>query len=815
MLKGKGWLKIIIWVVVILVVLILAGTLILKLVFTKDKIISMLSPLIESGINRKVEIKDAGLSVWGGLGLDLKGVTIYSLPEFSYKELARIEAVSLRVKPFPLLRGRIELTKGILVKPKIVVERKEIVFQKNKEHIYRIQIYNWDNLVKGGPALALPIIFGQMEVKDGNLLYFSPSEKIEINVSGINQKIKFFIGKDRYDKGGAEGEISINHIQLNLPNYKGKFPALPLSLKHDLKIDLEQDRLEVDKFDLSLGDIELALKGNVEKIRTIPQANLELSSKEVPLEKVASYLSPLKKELAQLQITGQMDLSLNLKGELRRIPPPQVEGKASFKRVKVGFAQNLPPLEIPYAEVLFSPKNVSLSTSDASWAGIPLDFKGVVDDFISPSFNFQLKSDFDTKLLQKFENFPKDIKTQGGVKINLRAYGKLANPQGAMVSGSANFNKINLGSPNLTVPIKDLNASLILKDYDLTIQELRCNLGQSDLDFKGKISDIVPHFLFPEKNKNILKLDFVLNSAFLNLDELLPPADTSKTMKKETPKKPPILLPNVDVQGKLSAQKAIFRKIQFTDFMADVSFFDKVLRIENISSKVYQGTVDGTAEYDLTKPENPKFDLVFNAKKIEMNDFATGFLNTPLLFILGDRVYGKLDLISHFKGQGNDVEEINKSLWGEGKGTLTDGRIEYGEMLNSLGKSLGFDIPKEDQIKSLTNSFRIENQRLYFDDYQLRGTKADWDITGSVGFDESLDYRVTLSLPMEVARQYVKSGDLLSLLQDKKGRVVLPIKVSGTVKSPKYSLDTSQSEKKLKDEVKTKGEELLKSLFGK
>ncbi|MCJ7508199.1 MAG: hypothetical protein MUO85_05645, partial [candidate division Zixibacteria bacterium] len=283
------------------------------------------------------------------------------------------------------------------------------------------------------------------------------------------------------------------------------------------------------------------------------------SSKEIPLEKVASYLSSIKKELAQVQIVGQMDLSLNLKGELRRIPPPQIEGKLSFKKVKVGFAQNLPPLEIPYTEVLFSPKNVSLSTSDASWAGIPLDFKGVVDDFISPNFNFQLKSDFDTKLLQKFEKFPKDMKTQGGVKINLRAYGKLANPQGAMVSGSANFKQVSLESPNLTVPIKDLNASLILKDYDLTIQELKCNLGKSDLDFKGKISDIVPHFLFPEKNKDKLRLDFVLSSGFLDLDELLPPVDTSKIAKGETSKKPPILLPNIDAQGKLSAQNAIFR----------------------------------------------------------------------------------------------------------------------------------------------------------------------------------------------------------------------------------------------------------------
>jgi hypothetical protein len=451
---------------------------------------------------------------------------------------------------------------------------------------------------------------------------------------------------------------------------------------------------------------------------------------------------------------------------------------------------------------------------------MPLSFKGVIDNFLSPNFNFQLKSDFDTKILQKFEQFPKDVKIDGKVKLDLRAYGKLENPKGARISASANLERINLESPNLTVPIKNMNAVLAIRDYDLDIEQIKCNLGQSDLDFKGKVSDIVPRILFPKEYNGKPRLDFTLNSTLLNLDEIFPIVDTSKAAKQsKTSKKPPLPIMDMDVQGKLSAQKIIFRKINLTDFAADITLFNRILRVENIYSKVYQGIVDGTAQYDFSDLKNPKFDLTFNAKKIEANDFATDFLTGPLLSSFGGRIYGKMDMVSHFKGEGNQIAEINKSLAAEGKGNLSDGKIVYGDFLNQLGKSLNFDIPKEDNIKTLTNSFRVVKERIYFDDYQLSGAKADWDITGSIGFDETLDYLVVVSLPMEVAKKYIGSNDILAMLGNAKGKVVLPIKVSGTSKSPKFSLDTSKAQEKVKQDIKEKakgqGQELLKKLLGK
>ena len=819
MTKGRVWLKLVAWIAGVLLALILIGILTLKLIFTKERVISMVLPLIESNINRKVEIKDANLSIWKGLGLDVKQVTIYSPPEFSQKELARFETISLKVKLLPLLGKRIELTKGILVKPRIVIEKREITIQRAQGQLYKQNITNWDSLAKAGPAFALPVIFGQMEIIDGSLLYFAPAEKKEISLSGINQKVKFSFDKE--GKAKAEGEMSIAGIKLNLPDFQGEFPAVPLSLKHNLRINFNQEKLDIDRFDLAFGDVEFMLKGNAQNVKTIPLLDLKLSSKNIPLERVISCLSSMKGGLfSELQIVGQSNIDLSIKGQMRETPLPQIDGKMGLKKVKITYSKSGFPLDIPYAEILINPKNISFSTNDASLGGMPLSFKGVVDNFMSPNFNFELKSDFDTKILQKFEQSPKDMKIDGKVKLNLRAYGKLENPKGARISASVNLERINLESPNLTAPIKNMNATLAIREFDLDIRQIKCNMGQSDLDFKGKVSDVVPRILFPKEYSGKPRLDFTLNSTLLNLDEIFPTVDTSKSAKQpKTSKKPPLPIMDMDVQGKLSAQKIIFRKVNLTDFAADITLFGRILRVENVYSKVYQGTVNGTAQYDFSNPEGPKFDLTFNAKKIEVNDFAADFLTGPLLSSFGGKIYGKMDMVSHFKGEGNQVAEIEKSLVAEGKANLSDGKIVYGDFLNQLGKSLNFDIPKEDNIRVLTNSFRVVKERIYFDDYQLYGAKADWDITGSIGFDETLDYLIVVSLPMEEAKKYIGSNELLSVLGNAKGKLVLPIKVSGTSKSPKFSLDTSKAQEKLKGDLKEKakgqGQELLKKLLGK
>jgi autotransporter translocation and assembly factor TamB len=172
------------------------------------------------------------------------------------------------------------------------------------------------------------------------------------------------------------------------------------------------------------------------------------------------------------------------------------------------------------------------------------------------------------------------------------------------------------------------------------------------------------------------------------------------------------------------------------------------------------------------------------------------------------------------------VEDIRKALTGSGSATITQGKLVNWDMLNQLGEFLKMKELKNQDVKTLKNSFKIDNQRLYFDDFFATTTDADWEVKGSVGFDASLDYSITIYLSPSLSQRFNLMGDLSDFFKDEKGRLIIDLKVSGPSSSPKFTLDTSRAEKsfqqklkikdeKLKEELKKKGEDILKKIIKK
>ena len=158
--------------------------------------------------------------------------------------------------------------------------------------------------------------------------------------------------------------------------------------------------------------------------------------------------------------------------------------------------------------------------------------------------------------------------------------------------------------------------------------------------------------------------------------------------------------------------------------------------------------------------------------------------------------------------------------------SIGDGKLVNWELLDHLGEYLQVKEMKDQKIRDLKNTFMIKNQRLYFDDFFARTNDGDWQVSGSVGFDGSLDYAISATLSDDLSKKFDALGDISNFLKNNQGRVVLDIKLKGTSKSPTFTLDTSRAEKKfqsqlkikqedLKDELKKKGEELLNKFLKK
>jgi len=132
-MKSKKGLKILIGVVAGVIILIILASVVVKIVFTREKLLSLLVPEIEEALKRDVEIDDITVSIIGGLGADVMGLRVLNPAGFACEELFKFNQLSIRVKFLPLLRKRIEIKKLILEGP-------EINLEKNKEEVSTLKI---------------------------------------------------------------------------------------------------------------------------------------------------------------------------------------------------------------------------------------------------------------------------------------------------------------------------------------------------------------------------------------------------------------------------------------------------------------------------------------------------------------------------------------------------------------------------------------------------------------------------------------------------------------------------------------------------
>jgi uncharacterized protein involved in outer membrane biogenesis len=276
-MKSKKGLKILIGVVVGIIVLLLLASLVAKIIFTKEKLLSLVVPRVEQALNRKVEIDDVSISIFGGLGVDINGMRVFNPDGFEVREFIKFDQLLVRVKFWPLLRKRVEVKRLILKSPLINLE-------KSSEGIS-----NFADLLEGEGVYFLPVSFDQMDIEDGKILYLDNKDKKRILLHNFREQARLSLD-EKGENIRATGKISVDQIELDLPGYKGTLPALTFSMEHDFNLNGPGDSLNIDVLKIGIAKISFDLKGKVEKLSTVPLVSLELSSNEIPLRDVLASL---------------------------------------------------------------------------------------------------------------------------------------------------------------------------------------------------------------------------------------------------------------------------------------------------------------------------------------------------------------------------------------------------------------------------------------------------------------------------------------------------------------------------------------------
>jgi len=112
-------LRVLVWVVAVAAVLIIVTIGAVALFFPKEKAKDLALQRLSTALNREVKIDGVDISFWGGLGVYLKGIKISNPRGFTWDQFMEAEALDIKLRFWPLLKGEIAVDRTIIVSPRI------------------------------------------------------------------------------------------------------------------------------------------------------------------------------------------------------------------------------------------------------------------------------------------------------------------------------------------------------------------------------------------------------------------------------------------------------------------------------------------------------------------------------------------------------------------------------------------------------------------------------------------------------------------------------------------------------------------------
>jgi len=820
--------KITLWVVLILVALVLGATVVVRLVFTKERILAMLTPRIEAAISRPVTIGDAGISLWGGIGVWIGDVTIGNHPGFSDESFLVVHRIEFKARFWPLLAGKVELDRVLLESPSLLLEYNAAgesnlrgLFAQSGESAPSAPSPDTATApIPDESALLAPVTVDHFILSNGELVVVDADPPRRIRAEGLSVDLRTGPGEGpgltRFHADLAIDTLAIERADKLMTFGQGN----PRAGVHG-QVDLRQKFVNFDSVSLHWFGAVLGLQGGVRVSEEITEVQLKANLSPTSLTEIAAQLavSGVVEQTFDIQGTVEGDGEVGMLWPLPEGTVPDWNARLDLQQVLWRPEQLVDTISIPRMELRGEGRSVSWSLPAATVGGGSISGFGALDRVFSdaPEFSGRLKADIPASLLNTYLPEDQSLSIAGRIETELNAFGGLKNWKNMRITGPLKSSDLLLIDPTWSVDTIDLAIEWDLDGRDVHLRRTVWKVGRSSGSLTGTVVGIIPAALHGFDTPDVPRADLAVYSPYLDFDELMeegtaaaePPAESGAAESADSTTGLP--LPAMSADGQITCDTVVYSKMTLTSVSAPFSLRDNVFTFDPISARVYGGRGDGACRWDVNDWEEPSFAVRATADSIEANEFLSRYLGWA------GGVFGQFTFRGEFVGQGREAVDILPNLGGGGKITMDHGRLEAAPLMQAVGGKLGVTgMSQARAIRDAFVNFHIRNGRVITDTLEVASDEGRWFAMGSFGFDNSLDYVVNLKLSDAAARQV--SSALAG--------ANLRIGITGTVTSPTITLDLAEVGKSVVEKLlkpaladtaslKRGAEDLLKGLLKK
>ncbi len=802
-------------ILTIVVVFVLALILILPLFF-KGEIVEMVKAELNKQVNAKVDFVDADLSLirqFPDFTLDLNELSVVGTDEFYGDTLLKLNALSFKIDVIKAFNGHFEIKALRLFRP-------QINLYVNKEGLA-----NWDIVAvdttqstaeESSGEEALNIKLKLLSIDEGSLQYLDESLAFYALLEGVSMSMKGDLSADKSTLATKLTASSLNIAYEGFPylkDVKTRFNAMFL-------IDLANNIYTFKENELLLNDLLVNFDGSVGLNPESYTLLLNFNAPKTDFKQLVSLIPALyANDFDKLDAKGTFDLNGFVKGTFSETQMPAYGINLAVSNASFGYPEL--PSGVKKMNLKASVNNKTGQTDDAivrltdfNWELAKQQFRldlSLITPVSDPQFDVSSSGVLDfgklAALLPEYQRA--DIK--GKMQADFRLKGKMSDIENSRfnqvnASGSLVMQDFEIRDSTLVkLPLSITNAQLNLSPRYIDLLNTDLKLGNSDLLLEGRIENYLAYFL--ADGDLIGRLEH--RSQLLDLDELMTLLDEESEAASATTDTTSF---SIELPEKLildfnsEIEKLLYQPYELAAVKTKLHYENQEVVFEEFSANTLNGQINMKGAFAAKAKQLPHVNLSFSLTEI---DIPMAWETIELLrkaAPVAQQAQGNLSTQFELSTKlDSDMNPVYESMQGGGRLQTSQLSLTNLNSLQKLNTLLGTEQYNRMVTDGLNISFEFVNGRVYQKPFNVRLGGQEAVVSGSTGFDQTLDYDLLFKVPYGNLGSSIQKGiaDLAgsALSLGSNDEMQIEAKMTGTVSNPVISIDYKDYAVNLKQQI--------------
>lgn len=772
--------------------------------FFEDKIKQSVVSAINSQLNTKVEVKNINFSLlrkFPNATIEFTDVYMHSSPPFSSSDtLAYAKQFFLMFNVFDLLGKEYKIHTAEMKNANMYMK------------INKAGAHNFDIAKKSTTSSSESISMQIKKLVLSNVRYDYKDEQ-------QNQKYALLMQNGDASLGYANNTIfvegttqsNIYTIQWNNNNY---IDSLQTGIKLKMEIASNGNKIIILPSEIETEDMTLQAQGQIENKPKTTGINLSFNSKNANLLSLIKLVpSSQRAKLSQYETKGNVTFDCKIAGEAGAGTQPDID--CTFNAIDatvintdatVGLQQI--KLKGTYSNHFAGKKNndcISIAEFSCKLNNAPIKGQAQILGFDNAHLILNAEGRFDLAQVKDLFAIDTIQSISGQALAKIKFDGFVNDKSSYNTAGNIQISQAEFQFTNTSTSWKNINASLILNDNTLQIDECAFNSENSDFSFKGYCENF-PGCIFTQ-NKNI-RIQSSLTCNKLYLDEFI---ITDKSNVENDTATLAISLPAwIESSLMLSLKQVAFKKFSAKNVVGNIDLIDRIIYAQNIRLQAFGGVVMVEGKIDASNADHILILCDAGISKISIKQLFTQTASFGQKVITDDNLNGTADATVQLSTWWSPNLEINMNkIIAVSDVTISNGELNNFEPLQALKKYVkGADF-KNIKFETLENQIEIKGGKIIIPNMEIRSTAMNLYASGTHTFTNEIDYKIKMQLSEVLGRKVKNLNTEFGIIEeDGLGKPNIFVSMKGPIGSPVVKYDRKAVENHIAQSAKQEKQNL-------